>query len=156
MSQDKHSSGKVALDATRKALAAVHDPAIRDDLLHVISGVETCLAHEHMYLSIQYARAVTSAVFVLRRTLSPAIAVGILDGLQYDSETSARALQRGLGFTKNFDERCKISGGPIGSSTCVEQKNSTCYQADGGTGCGGPSGFHFVFEAAAVSGETSN
>ena len=84
----------------------------------------------------------------------PEVTLGILDGLVEDSERTAPALRRGLGFEKNFESKCDIKeGAPFGSSTCVDAKDSVCYTLSSGSGCRGPSGhFHFVWDAGAPAG----
>ena len=136
------------LVATRRALRAIRNPEIRDDLCHFISGAETCLRAQEIHLALDAVRSVVCAVVALNRTISSEVAVRILDGLLEDSEKGAVALRRGLGFTKNKNEKCDIkSGTPIGSSSCVSSPNSTCYTFSGGSGCGGTSGFQFVWES---------
>lgn len=137
------------LQATREALADVKDPSIREDLLRFVKGAEICLEYEEVYVALDCVRTIVTTTVALERTLSPEVATGILSGLVKDSQTSALALRRGLGFTKNFDEKCDIKKGtPIGSSTCVSKPNSVCYTLSSGSGCGGTSGFQFVWEVA--------
>jgi hypothetical protein len=142
---------KIALDATRKAIGAIRDFRIKEDLLHFVSGAEVCLEHQEVHLAFDCLRTVVTTVVALNRTLTPEVTVGILDGLLEDSQTRATALRRGLGFTKTENTKCDIKAGtPIGSSTCVSQRDSTCYTLDSGSGCGGPSGFRFVWEVASL------
>ena len=74
--------------------------------------------YEEVYVALDCVRTIVTTTVALERTLSPEVATGILSSLVKDSQTSALALRRGLGFTKNFDEKCDIKKGtPIGSST---------------------------------------
>jgi hypothetical protein len=146
---DGGKDSRVSLDATRKALGAIRDFRIREDLLHFVSGAEVCLEHQEVCLALDCLRTVVTTVVALNRTLTPEITTGVLDGLLADSGTTAVPLRRGLGFTKNENMKCDIkTGTPIGSSSCVAQTNSTCYTLDSGSGCGGTSGFRFVWEIA--------
>lgn len=143
---------RIRLTSTRKALGRIRDAAIRADLERVVAGAEVCLAHREFFLAFDAVRTVVTTVVALHRTISPEATAGVLDGLLDDSKHGAIALQRGLGFTKTTDSKCDIkTGSPIGSSSCVSQKDSTCYTLDSGSGCGGTSGFHFVWEAALES-----
>ena len=145
---------KISLDATRKAIRAIRDRRIKESLLHFVSGAEACLEHQEIHWASDCVRTVVTTVVALNRSISPEVIVGILDGLLEDSETKATALRRALGFTKSQNARCDIkSGTPIGSSSCVSARNSSCYVLDGGSGCGSSSGggftgFQFVWEAA--------
>ena len=100
-------------------------------------GREICLEYEEVYVALDCVRTIVTTTVALERTLSPEVATGILSGLVKDSQTSALALRRGLGFTKNFDEKCDIKKGtPIGSSTQFSKPNSVCYTLSSGSGCG--------------------
>ena len=139
------------LSATRTALRGVKSRQIRKDLRRFVAGAERCLEHQEVHVALDAVRSLVTTVIALDRTLTPNVTLAILDGLVEDSTNEAIALQRGLGFTKNFDSKCDIkSGTPIGSSTCVDSKNSTCYTLDSGSGCGGTSGFRFIWERASV------
>jgi hypothetical protein len=112
-----------------------------------VAGVEVCIQHQEIHLAFDAVRTVVTTVIALDRTITPDVTVAILDGLVEDAQNQAIALQRGLGFTKNFDSKCDIkSGTGPGTSTCVDSRNSTCYTLSSGTGCGGTSGFRFVWE----------
>jgi hypothetical protein len=140
---------RVSLDATRKALGAIRDFRIRDDLLRFVSGAEVCIEHNEIYLAHDCVRMVVTTVVALSRTLTPEVSIGVLDGLVADSGTTLIALRRALGFTKNENSKCDIKAGtPIGSSVCVSSPGSTCYTLDSGSGCGGSSGFRFAWEIA--------
>jgi hypothetical protein len=137
------------LEATRNAIDAIKNGSIRDDLLRFVTGAEVCLHHEETYLAFDCVRTIVTTVVALDRTLSSEVAAGVLDGLVKDSQAKAVVLRRALGFNKEFDAKCDIKPGtPIGSSSCVSSTNSVCYTLSSGSGCGGPSGFHFVWEVA--------
>lgn len=136
------------------ALGKIAHAGIRADLERFVVGAETCLEYEEVPLALDAVRTIVSVVIALDRTIGPEATLGILDGLSEDSQRTALAMRRGLGFTKNFESKCDIkTGTPPGSSTCVDAKNSVCYTLDSGSGCGGTSGrFRFVWEAADVMG----
>jgi len=142
-----------ALGATRAALAKIEHDGIRHDLERFLEGAERCLHHEEVPLALDAVRTIVSTVVALDRTIGPDVAMGVLDGLAADSKSTAQSLRMGLGFTRNEDSKCDIrSGTPIGSSSCVDAKNSICYTLSSGSGCGSTSTrFQFVWEVATFS-----
>lgn len=149
MSPSKSGQTKVSLAATRTALDRIREPAIREDLLRFVTGAEFCLQYRENYLALDAVKTLVTTIVALDRTITPEVTAAILDGLVDDSANGAVALQRGLGFTKNEGMKCDIvSGTGPGSSRCVASRKSTCYTLDSGSGCGGTSGFRFVWEAA--------
>lgn len=146
--QDKTGSGQ--LSAMRLAIARIKHEGIRADLGRFVDGAEACLESSEIFLALDAVRTIVSAVVALDRTIGPEVALGILDGLTEDSQQTAVALQRGLGFTSTKNSKCNIkSGTPPGSSTCVAATNSTCYTLNSGSGCGSTSTrFQFVWEIA--------
>jgi hypothetical protein len=150
--KDKASPGR--LSATRAAVGKIAHTDIRADLERFVAGAEVCLEFEEVPLALDAVRTIVSTVVALDRTIGPEVTLGILDGLIEDSESTALALRRGLGFEKNFESKCDIKEGtPPGSSTCVDAENSVCYTLDSGSGCGGTSGsFRFVWDVASVVG----
>jgi hypothetical protein len=148
--QDKHGNSQLA--ATRSAIAKIEHEGIRADLERFVAGAEVCLESREMFLALDSVRTIVSTVVALDRTIGPDVTLGILDGLTQDSEQTAIALQRGLGFTSTKNSKCDIKKGtPPGSSTCVAATNSTCYTLDSGSGCGSTSTrFQFVWEVAEV------
>ncbi|MCH9000503.1 MAG: hypothetical protein IID48_19885 [Proteobacteria bacterium] len=145
----KSCDDKISLDATRKAVGSIKDECIRRDIMHFVLGAEACLDHGEIYVALDCVKTVVTTVVALNRTISPEVTAGILEGLIEDSEGKATALRRGFGFTKYKDEKCDIIGGtPIGSSQCISQLRSTCYTFSSGSGCGGTSGFQFVWDSA--------
>jgi hypothetical protein len=100
---------KITLDATRKALGAIRDFRIKEDLLYFVSGAEVCLEHSEMHLAIDCVRTVVTTVVALNRTLSPEVTLGVLDGLVEDSQTMVTRLRQGLGSTKT--ENAQMSSG---------------------------------------------
>ena len=153
MIEEQSKRGLHRLPATRSAIRRIEHEGIRADLERFAAGAEACLAADEIPLALDAVRTIVTTVVALDRTIGPEVAIGILDGLGDDSEGTALALRRGLGFTKNYDSKCDIqSGTPIGSSGCVDSKNSVCYTLSSGSGCGGSSGrFQFVWEAAALA-----
>ena len=144
---------KIVLEATRKAIDAIEDSCIKRDIMHFVAGAEVCLELQEVHLALDCVSTVVTTVVALNRTISPEVTVGVLDGLHEDSETTAKALRRGLGFTSNKDQKCGVKdaepgGGGAGKSTCVSDPGGKCYTFGSGSGCGGTSGFQFVWEAA--------
>lgn len=149
----KQNNGYGRLPATGAAVARIEHEGIRADLQRFVEGAENCLDHDEVPLALDAVRTIVATAVALDRTIGPEVTLGILDGLIADSERTALALRRGLGFTKNFDSKCDIkTGTPPGSSTCVDSKNATCYTLDSGSGCGGTSGrFQFVWDVQQAS-----
>lgn len=153
MAKSKLGYEKARLPATRSAVNRIREPAIREDIERFVSGAEFCLEHNENHLALDAVRTVVTTVVALDRTISPEVAAAILDGLTEDAANGAVALQRGLGFTKNQNMKCDIqSGTGPGTSRCVARRNSTCYTLDSGSGCGGTSGFRFVWEVGLLVG----
>jgi len=154
MAEVKSKHGSRRLPATHRAIQLIEHTSIRADLERFLQGAEACLASEQIPLALDAVRTIVSTVVALDRTIGPDVAIGILDGLRDDSQQTALALRLGLGFTRNEDSKCDIrSGTPIGSSGCVDSKDSVCYTLSSGSGCGGTSGrFQFVWEAATRAG----
>jgi len=152
MNDREKTPGTRALRMTRTALAAIEHEHIRKDLERFVDGAEKCLAADEIVLALDAVRTVVTTVVALDRTLGHDVAIGILDGLRLDSQETAVALQRGLGYTSKDNSKCDIRPGtPIGSSSCAAAKNSTCYTLDSGSGCGSSSTrFQFVWEDAMV------
>lgn len=152
MIEEQSKRGSHRLPATRSAIQLIEHSGIRAAIERFADGAEACLAADEIPLALDAVRTIVTTVVALDQTIGPEVTLGILDGLGDDSEQTAVALRRGLGFTKNDDSKCDIrSGTPIGSSGCVDSKNSTCYTLDSGSGCGGSSGrFQFVWELATL------
>ena len=150
MAVSQENGGNSRLSATRSAIGQIEHAGIRADLERFVIGAEACLEYEEVPLALDAVRTIVSTVVALDRTIGADVTLGILDGLVADSEQTALALRRGLGFTKNFESMCDIKEGtPPGSSTCVDAQDSVCYTLNSGSGCGGTSGkFQFVWEAA--------
>lgn len=149
MAKSKVESEKVDLPATRRAVGRIRDAAIREDVMRFVSGAEVCLEHREVYLAFDAVKTIVTTVVALDRTISPEVATGVLDGLVEDSAGQAIALRRGLGFTKNENQKCDIQPGTgPGTSVCVAKRRSTCYTLDSGSGCGGTSGFRHVWDLA--------
>lgn len=89
------------LQASRDAIGKVRDASVRDDLLRFIGGAEICLANGEVVVALDCVRTVVTTVVALSRTLTPEVAVQVLDGLLEDSEERAVMLRRGLGFSKS-------------------------------------------------------
>jgi hypothetical protein len=148
MTDTKSCDEAIRLDATRKSVASIADECLRRDIMHFVHGCEACLTNGEVHLALDCAQTVVTTAVALNRTISPEVTVAILEGLVKDSEGSATALRRGLGFKKTRDAKCDIiSGTPIGSSQCISKLHSTCYTLGSGSGCGGTSGFQFVWDA---------
>lgn len=144
--------GRGRLLATRAAVGRIEHAGIRADVERFVQGAEVCLHYEEVPLALDAVRTVVATVVALDRTIGPEVTLGILDGLVEDSQRTALALRRGLGFEKNFESKCDIKEGPFGSSTCVDAEDSVCYTLSSGSGCGGPSGhFQFVWDAGVAA-----
>jgi hypothetical protein len=144
--------GRNSLSLTRSALAKIQQEGIRADLERFVDGAEACLAADEIFLALDAVRTIVSTVVALDRTIGPNVTLGILDGLDEDSESAALALRRGLGYTKSTESKCDIkTGTPPGSSTCISAKNSVCYTLDSGSGCGSTgTRFQFVWDVSQV------
>lgn len=141
------------LGTTRGAIEQIEQETIRSDLLRFVSGAELCLQHQEVPLALDCVRTIATTVMALERTLTAEVVAEVLGAIEQDSQTTAQALRRGLGFTKHHDAKCDIKPGtPIGSSPCLAKQNSVCYTLSSGSGCGGPSGFQFVWEVARAVG----
>lgn len=149
--QENRGGGR--LSATRSAVGKIEHAGIRADLERFVVGAEVCLHYEEVPLALDAVGTIVATVVALDRTIGPEVTLGILDGLVEDSQRTALALRRGLGFDKNFESRCDIKEGtPPGSSTCVDAEDSVCYTLSSGSGCGGTSGrFQFVWDAGVVA-----
>lgn len=146
-------SYKTNLEATRRAVDAIEDSRIQRDIMHFVAGAEACLELEEIYLALDCVRTVVTTVVALNRTITPEVTVGVLNGLLEDSETTAKVLRRGLGYTNSKDKKCDVKdaapgGGGAGTSTCVSNPGGQCITFSTGSGCGGTTGFQFVWEAA--------
>ena len=136
------------LSLTRNAVMAIENPALREDFLHFLEGAEYCYAVGEVQMAVECMRNMLAATVVLNRSVGPDVALGVIDGVLEDTRSTARAMRGAFGFDKNYDEKCDIKPGtPIGSSSCVTSKGSTCYTIGGAGGCGGSSGFRFVWES---------
>ena len=142
-----------ALERTRAAVAKVDHEGIRADLMRFVDGTENCLRAGEIYFAFEAVKMIVTTVVALDRTIGSDITFAILDALSGDSESSATALRRGLGYTSTPNAKCDIRPfSPPGSSTCVAARNSTCYTLDSGSGCGSSSGrFQFAWDIAAIN-----
>jgi len=124
------------LAATRKAIARIEYSALRGDFLSLAAGAEFGIATRKKAMAAACMNRLVVLAFAVNRTISPRLAVAVLDGLTRD----ARRFAIGLDLRTRKKRRCVV-GDDIGSSGC-KLGGSVCYTIVGQPGCGGPSGFH--------------
>jgi hypothetical protein len=141
----------ITLGRTRAAIGRAEISTVREDLLVFAGGAETALNNDLSRLAVAALRSIGALAVGLRKTLGPAIAEAILDGLWEDCFDHAPAMLAELGYRKSRDARCDIRPGkPVGSSSCEPADNSTCYTLADGSGCLSSRGATFVWEAVAA------
>ena len=125
---------------TRRALRQINNAPVRRDFLNFVNGVEYGLAKRDQALVRKCMNDLVTMTYALNRTITPAVAIGILDGVLDD----ARQLQISrLPFKKHKDHFCKFGIG------CLPKKGRTCYTFSTPV-CGGTSGFVFHWKRVSV------
>ncbi len=141
----------ITLGRTRAAIGRTENTSIREDFLAFVAGAEIALANALAPLATHAMRSLATLAIGLRRTLGPATAEAILNGLWEDCFDDAPAMLAELGYRKSRNARCDIRPGtPVGSSVCAPADNATCYTIADGSGCLSTRGATFVWEAIAT------
>ena len=122
---------------TNRAIRKIKNPAIRKDFAEMLKGLEFCVANGNKTAARKCYDMLIAMAIGLNRTISPAVAVGIFDGLLEDRKQDPVALPIGNGVDKKENHRCSFGVG------CVESQGSACYTFSGVGVCGGASRFIF-------------
>ena len=129
---------KLTFAHTRRAVAKIKEPSIRNDFAEMVDGIEFCFAKRKKRAALSCANIVLGMAVGLNRTISPRVAAGILDGLLKDGKQDA--LFRRMDLDEHKDQKCDVD-----SSQCVPKKGAKCFNYGGIPGCGGGSGFSFLW-----------
>jgi hypothetical protein len=132
---------QVTFAHTRRAIQKIKEPSIRDDFAEMLYGLEFCFANRQKRAAFKCANALVAMAIGLNRTISPAVATGILSGLIEDRKQDA-ALRR-LGAIVDHP------GFSCVRAQCIEKKGGKCFTLEGATGgCGNKFGFQFPWRVA--------
>jgi hypothetical protein len=134
---------RVTFSHTRRAIKKIKQRSIRDDFAEMLHGIEFCFANRQKGVALKCANALVGMAIGLNRTISPAVATGILFGLLKDRKQDVALLGGGgLGYIEyHFEEACV-------NAACVESKGGVCITIDGAGGCGNRFGFQFPWRVA--------
>lgn len=137
--KDTKPKKEVTFAHTHRAIKKIKEPSIRDDFAEMLYGLEFCVANRQKRVALKCANGLVAMAIGLNRTISPAVATGILIGLLEDGRREA--MLGGLGINYDYDMRCI-------NAECHDRKASTCITIDGAGGCGNKFGFQFPWRRA--------
>ena len=135
---------KAQLVQTRKAIKRIKQPALRRDFSEMLAGVESSLVSRQKTLAHMCTRALIAMTIGLNKTISPAIAFEILDGLLTDGKDDAT-----LGRAVDLMDTHKDMG--CFNSQCLKKMGRTCITIEGARGCANRLGFMFPWMDAIAS-----
>jgi len=132
---------------TKASIGKIKQSAVRRDFANMAAGIEYYLARGDKKQAKTCLRALALMAFGMNESLSPKVAIGILDGLLEDGKADALMRNGGGLVGTHSDMRC-ILGKGASAGSCASAKDVTCYTISGAEGCGSLSGFQMPWGLA--------